>query len=106
MERKTKKPLADQEYMKQVAQRALKLLKKSPHPEVLMKWADLRLLQEGLENGSPEEKGLEAWVSHVLAQNLYLRDNIHWVREHNSHPEKAETFEDLILAFIPTEGGL
>jgi hypothetical protein len=92
--------------METVAARALKLLEESPQPMDLMRWADRRLVAEGLENGSPAEKTPEAWVDHVISQNLNLRDNLHWVRSRGSQPEKAETFEDLITAFIPTEGGL
>ena len=42
-----------------------------------------------------------------LAQNPdVMSECISWLLERDSHPEKAETFESLILSLIPSEGGL
>ena len=45
----------------------------------------------------------EQRLSEVIAQNLDLMDDsIPWMKERDSHPEKAETFEELILQLIPS----
>ena len=91
-----------------IASRAAKLLKESPNPQQEMEWAEHRLWQESLfsphrvDRSSPSK-----WVQEVLAQNLDVReDSIPWVLERDSHPERAETFESLILSLIPSESGL
>jgi hypothetical protein len=45
-----------------------------------------------------------AWTPQVIADNPDLVDSIFYVECRGSYPEAAETFEELILSLIPTEG--
>ena len=72
-----------------------------------MLWAERRLFQENLLGSDPPSRDPVAWTEHVIARNLDLMDqSIPWLAERDSHPEKAETFEELILRLIPSEGVL
>ena len=43
----------------------------------------------------------------MIAQNPDLtHQSVPWIKEKGLHPEKAESFESLILSPIPKEGGL
>ena len=56
------------------------------------------------ESSAPAQmQWAEQRLSEVIAQNLDLMDDsIPWMKERDSHPEKAETFEELILQLIPS----
>ena len=91
-----------------VARRAQKLLEDSPTPLKEMAWAERRLSEAGLFEGrAGHHKNPRDWTQEVLAQNPDLTDqSLSWVQQQDSHPEKAQTFESLILDLIPSEGGL
>lgn len=100
-------PAWKHEVFAQVANRALHLLKQSPSPQREMSWAEDQLREANLLGFSPERQSLARWTEQAIAQNPDLRDkSLPWLRERDSHPEKAETFEELILRLIPSEGGL
>jgi hypothetical protein len=42
----------------------------------------------------------------VIARNPDLVDSLFYCQCRDSHPERAQTFENLVLSMIPTEGGL
>jgi hypothetical protein len=90
-----------------VASRAAKLLKESPDPQAEMRWAEKRLEEAGLLNWSPKQMSPQDWAEQVIAQSLDLDDqSVPWLKERGCHPEKAGTFESLVLSLIPSEGGL
>jgi hypothetical protein len=90
-----------------ISDRAAELLKESENPQSEMRWAETRLMEANLYNYPPHQDDPQEWAEMVIAQNLDLEDqSVPWVQEHNSHPERAETFENLILSLIPTEGSL
>ena len=97
----------EKDLLEQIAARTLKLLKADPDPQSAVMWAENRLQEANLLNTSPDPKNLENWANTVIRDNPNLLEiSIPWVVEHNSHPERAETLEDLIWALIPQEGGL
>ena len=99
----------NQDWLDKIARRALLLLKESDHPQREMQWAENRLWQEGLWQGNPPDpKNLFQWTEHVIAQNPEMTDQDvpFWLQQRALHPERAETFESLILQLIPKEGGL
>ena len=96
----------DQERMEKIAQRALFLLKRSPTPQQDMQWADQRLREESLLGSDPDPKDPTRWTAVAIAQNLDLMEVLPYLQEKGSYPEKAPTFENLILSLIPSEGGL
>jgi hypothetical protein len=72
------------DWLRKIADHAAKLLNEESSAPAQMQWAEQRL-------------------SEVIAQNLDLMDDsIPWMKERDSHPEKAETFEELILQLIPS----
>ena len=75
-------------------------------PQRAMTWAENRLFEEGLFNAHPAPQRPKAWTEHVIAQNPDLMEVLPYLEEKNLRPEEAESFEDLILSLIPTEGGL
>jgi hypothetical protein len=90
-----------------VASRAAKLLAKSPDPQAEMRWAEGRLFEANLFGANPDRSSPRAWAERAIAQNLDLMDqSLPWLKERGSHPERADTFENLILCLIPSEGGL
>jgi hypothetical protein len=91
-----------------IADRAAHLLmKESDDPQAEMRWAEDKLMEANLFNGNPDRKNPQQWAEEVIAQNDNLADeSLPWIKERDLHPEKAETFENLILSLIPTEGGL
>jgi hypothetical protein len=95
-----------QALLDKISSRAEALLKESPDPRQEMEWAENRLFEANLFSGNPP-KSPAPWVQQVIAENWDLQDeSIPWVLEKDSRPEKAETFENLILSLIPSEGGL
>jgi hypothetical protein len=90
-----------------VADRAAEFLKESHNPKAEMRWAERRLADAGLCSPNQDLKPPQEWAEEVIAQNPAVEEeSLPWFREHNSHPERAETFESLILSLIPTQGGL
>ena len=82
-------------------------MKESDNPQAEMKWAEGRLLEANLYNGNPNRKDPRQWAEEVIARNWNISDeSLPWNRERNIHPERAETFEELILDLIAMEGGL
>jgi len=64
-------------------------------------------MEANLYNFPPHQNDPREWADRVIAQNPDMEDqSIPWIREHGEHPERAETFENLILTLIPMEGGL
>ena len=98
----------NQAFLDRIARRAAKLLKDSPSPDQEMKWAENRLSEANLWEGNPPNpRSPAAWTDQVIARNLDLMDqSIPWLKERDSRPDKAETFESLILSLLPTESGL
>jgi hypothetical protein len=96
-----------QTILNRIAERAAFLLKESEDPQAEMHWAESRLLEANLLNWIQQGKSPQVWAELVIAQNPDLEDqSVPWLKERGSHPEKAETFENLILSLIPSEGGL
>ena len=93
-----------------IAARAVALLKESPDPEQEMVWAEDRLSDQNLLAAGElwkERKDPEAWVEAALVENPDIFEiSLPWSKERNNHPETAESFNQLILSLIPTEGGL
>ena len=93
--------------LSKTARRALALLSKSDYPQAEMIWADGRLTEAGLLSWSPPTSDPARWTAQAIAQNPDLMDqSIPYLLEKDSQPQEAETFEELILSLIPTEGGL
>jgi hypothetical protein len=86
----------DQQWLDRIASRAMALLKESPNPQQEIAWAEERLSEESLLGwGTPDRKNLFAWTQEVIAQNWDLMDDsVPWLKERDSHPEEAETFEE------------
>ena len=97
-----------QAWLDQIARRAEELLKDSPNPQREMLWAESRLSEANLFPGNLGTRTPPAtWTEQAIAQNRDLMDeSLPYLQEKGSHPEEAETFEGLILALIPSEGGL
>jgi hypothetical protein len=49
---------------------------------------------------------LAAWTQAVIATNPDLVDSLFYLQERAREPERAQTFENIILSLIPSEGGL
>ena len=93
----------------QIAARALELLKEEPpaRQAAAEAWAEGKLREGNLLAFDPARKSPARWTAQAIAQNLDLIDqSFPFLRERDIHPEKAETFEELILDLIPREGGL
>ena len=92
----------------QIAARALELLKEEPPAQqaAAEAWAEGLLQEERLLTSDPDRKNPALWTAQALAQNQDLTEVLPWLRERGSHPEKAETFEELIRSLVPKEGGL
>ncbi len=89
-----------------IARRALELLTESDDPQQEMRWAERRLWEAGLLNFDPPSLPAR-WTEQVIAENLDVLDqSVPWLRERGSEPQNAETFEQLILTLIPSDGGL
>ena len=108
MNPRTEKVGRKQRRLDRIASRALSLLQVSDDPEREMAWAEHRLWEENLLAAVKfNRKNLFQWTEHVIAQNQDLKDeSLPWQEERDSHPEDAETFEELILRLIPSEGWL
>ena len=93
-----------------IAARAVALLKESENPEQEMEWAEGRLQEQNLLSAGDlwkVRKDPVAWVEEALVENPDIYEiSLPWVKERDNHPEEAETFTQLILSLIPTEGGL
>jgi hypothetical protein len=91
-----------------IARRAEFLLRRSPDPQAEMRWAERRLEEQDLWHGSPPSNrgDLAAWAQAVIASNPDLVDSLFYLEWRDSHPDRAETFENLVLSMIPSEGGL
>ena len=93
--------------MNQIANQAAYLLKLEPNQREQMDWAVRRLEEADLYEGNPPPSSPRDWADQVIAQNWDLTDvTLPWLLERDIHPERAETFESLILQLIPKEGGL
>lgn len=97
-----------QDRLDRIARRALFLLRRSEDPQAEMRWAERRLEEQDLWHGNvpgnPED--LRAWTDMVIAGNPDLVDSLFYLECWDSHPERAQSFENIILSLIPTEGGL
>jgi hypothetical protein len=83
------------------------VLKASRNPQAEMSWAEGRLFEANLLGFDPPRLSPELWTARAIAQNLDLLDqSMPYLRERDVRPDKAESFEVLILSLIPTEGGL
>ena len=103
----TKESQQKQDWLKQIADQAAKLLKDDPSPRQQMDWAVHRLEEASLYSGNPPPLSPRAWADQVIAQNLDLKDEaMPHLEERDLHPEKADSFESLILQLIPSESGL
>jgi hypothetical protein len=95
------------EWLIQIADRAVKLLKEEPGQPEQMRWANRRLSEANLLAETPPPSSPRNWADQAIAQNLDLiDDSMEWWQERGIFPEKAETFEGLIVQLIPSEGGL
>ena len=109
MESKIVKMTRNEILLDRIARRAAQLLKESENPQAEMEWAEARLREAGLFPLflNPGLKNSRKWAQDVLEDSLDIRyESLPWVRAHNSHPVRAETFESLILDLISTEEGL
>jgi hypothetical protein len=91
--------------LSKISERAPSLLKESDDPKAEMDWALHRLEQRSLYLGNPSPLALAQWTEQVIAQNPELMEVFLYLQERDIHPEKAETFEELILDLIPQKGG-
>lgn len=91
-----------------IAHRALFLLRRSPDPQSEMRWGERRLEEQDLWHGNApsNREDLRAWADVVIADNRDLVDSLFYLAERDSHPERAQSFENLVLSLIPSEGGL
>ena len=98
----------NQALLDKIASKAASLLRNNPNPSQEMTWAENRLREERLWEGNPQNHhDLESWTEQVIAQNLDLMDqSLPYIREKDLHPERAATFESLILSLVPSESGL
>lgn len=96
-----------QGWLNQIASRALSLLQSNPDPQAQITWADNQLEEANLYDPPLSRLSPQDWTEQAIAQNLDVMDqSIPWLEERDSHPEKSEDFEELILSLIPKEGGL
>jgi hypothetical protein len=100
--------LDPQAALDRVANRAAELLKESEDPQAEMHWAENRLFEAGLLPYTPKRSSPQVWAEQALAQNLdIMEESLPWLKERdNLGLAGVETFEGLILALIPMEGGL
>jgi hypothetical protein len=73
-----------------------------------MEWAERRLTEAGLLNywGELDRANPVRWVQQAIEDNPDLAsESLPWLRERGVDLSKAETFEELILRLIPSEGG-
>lgn len=98
----------DTKRLEVIARRAIFLLSRSPDPETEMVWAERRLREADLLGFvDPDPKDPVGWAEIAIGLNPDLMDqSLPWLEERDSHPEKAPTFENLVLSLIPSEGGL
>jgi hypothetical protein len=105
----TKEGQQKRDWLNGIAEQAQKLLSQEPNKSQQMEWAVRRLEEADLyeDNSPPSNASPRAWAEQVIAQNPDLVDQtLPWLQERDIHPEKAQTFESLILQLIPSEGGL
>ncbi len=106
-----KQATEDREFMQKIAARAAKLLKADRDPQSEMLWAERKLEEANLLGFTPRKEQrrdpLVSWTDQVIALNLDLMDqSLPYLREREVRPDKAESFEGLILSLVPSEGGL
>jgi hypothetical protein len=102
-------PNTSQEELEAIADRAKSLLAESPDPQQEMEWAERRLTEASLLNywGELDRGNPARWVQQAIEDNPDLAsESLPWLRERGADLSKAETFEELILRLIPSEGGL
>jgi len=94
--------------LNKIGSRAEKLLRASPNPSQEMSWAENRLFEANLFQGNPPKpRDPATWAEQVILQNPDLMDqSAPYLLEREVRPDRAKTFESLILQLIPTEGGL
>jgi hypothetical protein len=95
-------------FLDRISKQALSLLQEEEDPKQAMAWAENRLREGNLFplflNPSDNPS---AWVQQVISDNPdILGESVPWMMERYRQPDGAETFEELILNLIPTEGGL
>lgn len=73
-----------------------------------MAWVEERLSEAGLLGwGHPDRENLFAWTEEVLANNGdILSESVRWRLDRGWTPETVNSFEELVLELIITEGGL
>jgi len=97
-----------QDWLDQISRHALVLLRQESQPQAQrsMRWAERRLSEANLWSGNPPND-LPSWTAQVIARNPDLMgDSLPHLQERDLHPEKAESFESLVLQLIPSESGL
>jgi hypothetical protein len=72
-----------------------------------MRWAERRLFEQNLLHSDPPRQDPQAWCEQAIAGNWDMADeSMFYIACRGSQPELAQTFEELILSLIPSEGGL
>ena len=90
-----------------IANKARLLLQDSPDPKQEMEWAESRLSEARLLNhwGELDRANPARWVEQAITDNPDLASgSLPWLREQGADLSKAETFEELVLRLIPSEG--
>ena len=95
------------EFLLKISNRAERLLKRSPHPQQEMSWAENVLFQANLLSSDPPRSSLEIWTDQAIARNPDLMDqSVPYLWERDVRRDKAGSFEELIQSLVPSEGGL
>src|ERR1700759_75984 len=103
----TKRQQVREARLSEIAERAAELLKEEPNPKQQMQWAEQQLSEANLLGWGTPPSDPRGWTQMVIARNSDLMDEtMPHLEERGVQPEKAESFEGLILQLIPSEGGL
>jgi hypothetical protein len=90
-----------------IAKRAGFLLRRSSDPEAEMRWAEQRLFEANLLGFDPDRSSPATWANQAIGGNWDIAgDSLFYLECRGSHPERAQSFEELVLSLIPSEGGL
>jgi hypothetical protein len=95
------------EFLLKIARRAAKFLTASNNSTADMSWAERVLSEANLLNFDPKRSSPEIWTDQAIARNSDLMDqSMPYLLERDVRPDRAESFEVLILSLVPSEGGL
>ena len=91
-----------------IARRAEAILHDSDDAQAEMAWAERKLADAGLLGGGrPDRNDVAAWTREAIADNQDIQgESVPWLLGRGWKPEAAETFEELLLTLIVSEGGL